>query len=324
MLALGSSAQLILLLLSGCVVAWLVLPAGWRGGKDSAVAGRFRRFAKRGGGANTEQGVRGRVSSIFSAGHDGSYGRMRAAIKTGFANIGGIKVLRRLVLGGVATAVLVPLAALLWLGWGAPAALTAAVGSGVGVMVLAYWQLKRRWQITFLDNLADAIDLVVRAVRSGIPVSEAIRVAGKEINEPVRTEFQQIADSIDLGIELKDALRTAAERIRLPDFDFFVVTLVIQRETGGQLAETLEGLSVVLRRRKELRMKIRAMTAEGRMSATIVAAMPIAAGLGMYLMDPDHIGRLFEPGTGQTMFYGALGLMGLGIAVTFQMTKVKP
>lgn len=71
-------------------------------------------------------------------------------------------------------------------------------------------------------------------------------------------------------------------------------------------------------------MKIRAMTAEGRMSATIVAAMPIAAGLGMYLMDPDHIGRLFEPGTGQTMFYGALGLMGLGIAVTFQMTKVKP
>lgn len=321
---LGLSEHLLLLLIFSAALFWLFMPARWRGGKNSAVGRRFRRFAKRGGNPDADGGARRSVSSIFSTDPDGSYGRIGAAIKTRFANIGGTKVLRRLVLGSIVLASVVLLVALFWLQWEVLIAFAAGLGAGTGGFLLAYWQLKRRWQITFLNNLADAIDLVVRAVRSGIPVSEAIRLAGQEINEPVRTEFQQIADSIDLGIELKDALRTAAERIRLPDFNFFVVTLVIQRETGGQLAETLEGLSVVLRRRKELRMKIRAMTAEGRMSATIVAAMPVTAGLAMYAMDPDHIGRLFEPGMGQTMLYSALGLMGLGIAVTFQMTKVKP
>jgi tight adherence protein B len=309
---------------TGILVLVLFLPTfSGRNGRR-AVANRFARYARRGSAesANTETLLGS--GGIFETEEGGTLKRLVGRASNRLANIGGARAVRIIAIAGCVAGGCALSLTLVWLRWDPVLALPASLGGGSGAMLCAYMQLKRRWQIAFLNNLADAIDLMVRAVRSGIPVAEAIRTAGREINEPVRSEFQRIADSIDLGIDLKEALRAAADRIRLPDFDFLVVALIIQRETGGQLAETMEGLSLILRRRKELRMKIRAMTAEGRMSAFIVSAMPIAAGTGMYLMDPDHVGRLFEPGTGQTMLYSAVTLMGVGIAVVFQMTKVKP
>ena len=184
--------------------------------------------------------------------------------------------------------------------------------------------LRRRWEIRFLNGFAEAIELVIRAFRSGIPVSEAIRVAGREISDPVRSEFRTISDALDLGIDLKDAMRAAADRVRLPDFDFLVTALVLQRETGGQLAETLENLSTILRKRKELRLKIKAITAEGRMSAIIVGMIPIVATLAMYFLDPHHIERLFVPGSGRTMLYCGVAFLAAGIAVTHLLTRIRP
>ncbi|WP_051328773.1 type II secretion system F family protein [Geminicoccus roseus] len=189
---------------------------------------------------------------------------------------------------------------------------------------LLHGQLKRRWQLAFLNGFADAIELVIRASRSGIPISEAIRVAGQEIADPVRSEFRLISNALDLGIDLKDALRTAASRVCLPDFDFLVTALILQRETGGQLAETLENLATILRRRKELRLKIKAMTAEGRMSAVVVGAIPLVAAAAMYFLDPGHIERLLVPGAGRSMLYVGIGLLAAGIAIIHFLTRVRP
>lgn len=199
-----------------------------------------------------------------------------------------------------------------------------SMASGIGVAFIGYGQMRRRWQIAFLDHLADAIDLMIRAVRSGIPVAEAIRVAGREVNDPVRTEFHRVSDGLDLGLDLRDAMSQVAARIRIPDFDFLVVALSIQRETGGQLADTLDNLSAILRKRKELRLKSRAMTAEGRMSATVVAILPFAVGGLMYYLNPEYTGKLFEPGTGQEMVLIGVGLLTLGIVVIHQMTRERP
>lgn len=185
-------------------------------------------------------------------------------------------------------------------------------------------QFRRRWQIAFLNGFADAIDLVIRAVRSGIPVSEAIRTAGQEIEDPVRTEFRAISDALDLGIDLKDALRQAAIRIDLADFDFLVTALILQRETGGTLAETLENLSSVLRRRKELRLKVKAMTAEGRMSAVIIGCIPLVAAAGMSFFAPDHMRLLLQPGGGRTMLGCGIGFLLSGVTVIHFLTRVRP
>ncbi len=320
-------ARMLLFLAGGAafgLVAVVLAPHWWRRRPAARTARRFRRYVHNARTASLTTLAPFSLHSVFEDEDRTWLQTQQNRFTNLFANIGGGRALRRLTVFGGAVGSVVLGTATVWLGWNLGPALLAAGLSAVAVGVIGYLQMKRRWQIAFLNNLADAIDLVIRAVRSGIPVSEAIRVAGQEINDPVRTEFQRISDAVDIGIDLKDALRGAGQRIRLPDFDFFVITLVIQRETGGQLAETLEGLAMILRRRKELRMKIRAMTAEGRMTAAIVGAMPIVAGGAMYAMDPDHIGRLFEPGTGQTMLYIALGMMGLGMLVVHQLTKVKP
>jgi len=318
-------SMLIFLLAGGTVGIFAVVlaPRWWLNRPTARTARRMVHYA-RAGKAVATAGPLFRAGSIFENETKNALERINASVSNLFANIGGGPSLRRLSLLALAAGLAALATTTLWLGWEFALALAAAIGAGVTVLGVGYVQLKRRWQVAFLDNLADAIDLVIRAVRSGIPVVEAIRTAGQEIQDPVRREFQRISDAMDLGIDLKVALREAAVRIRLSDFDFFVITLVIQRESGGQLTDTLEGLSIILRRRKELRLKVKAMTAEGRMSALIVGGMPIVAGGAMYAIDPNQIGRLFEPGTGQTMLTIALGLMALGILIVHQLTKVKP
>ncbi|WP_418158682.1 type II secretion system F family protein [Benzoatithermus flavus] len=250
--------------------------------------------------------------------------RLWTALSEKGARIGGAPILRSLAIVGTASA-LALLTGLRALDWFTPLPTLALTLLGTGIFLVVAWnQLQRRWQIRFLDNFADAIDLLTRAVRSGLPVTEAIRVAGRDVGEPVGGEFQKIADALDLGIDLKDALRQAARRIHLPDFDFLVVTLVLQRESGGQLAETLDGLSTILRRRKELRLKMRALTAEGRMSALIVSVLPILSGLGMYLVDPDYVLQLFRTSLGRTLLGIGAGCLVLGTIVVRHMTRARP
>ncbi|WP_148294242.1 type II secretion system F family protein [Azospirillum sp. B506] len=198
-------------------------------------------------------------------------------------------------------------------------ALAVAAAPVGGRMTLHSLAARRRR--AFLEGLPDAIDLIVRSVRAGIPVTAAMTLVGQEVQEPVRGEFKRLSDAVAIGIDLKEALDRAAERISLPDFDFFVICLMIQRETGGQLAETLQNLSDILRRRKDLRRKQRALTAEGRVSAKIVAAIPFVAGFGLFVLNPAYARKLIDDPTGNRMLLAASVALGLGLLVIARMTR---
>lgn len=314
---------LLALTVAGAVIGLLVtvvLPHWWW----SSPAARLRvRLARHVEGRLPARRSRAEVARIIGRPGERRENPLVRLVRARFIHLGGGRTVHLVVLAalGVAAVAAVLLGAVVQL---APVtAVLGGLGVGLGVAVLVLNELERRWQIAFLENFNDAIELIIRAVRTGIPVAEAIRQAGTEVNEPVSSEFRYIADSIDLGVDMRDALRQAADRVALADFDFFVVCLVLQRETGGQLTETLEGLTHILRRRKEIRLKIRALTAEGRMTAMIVGALPIVVAVLMFMLDPDHIMRLLDPGAGRIMLYYGLGSLAVGIFVINQLTKVR-
>jgi tight adherence protein B len=186
--------------------------------------------------------------------------------------------------------------------------------AAVGVPGLLLQLSQSRYQRRFLDAFPDALDLIVRGVRAGLPAPEAIEVVTREIRPPVGTEFRRMLDEMRIGIEMETALQHAADRIRVPDFHFFVVSLMLQRQTGGGIAETLSNLSTIIRQRKALRLKARALTAEATASAAIVAATPFVAGVGLFFINRDLMSILFVDPRGRLMLGLAIVCLLLGIA----------
>jgi Flp pilus assembly protein TadB len=176
-----------------------------------------------------------------------------------------------------------------------------------------YKMLVARFKRRFLTVFPDTLDLIIRAVRAGIPVSQAIGTAGIESEEPVRTTFRTMGDGLRLGAELKDVLEQASERLQLADFSFFAVCLILQRETGGNLGETLENLSGIIRMRRDIRMKTRALTAEGRISSNIIAAVPFAVAAFLYLVNRPYINLLFHTRAGHKILMLAAVLLTIGL-----------
>ena len=185
----------------------------------------------------------------------------------------------------------------------------------VGAPAIVLQLLQRRNQRQFLDIFPDALDLIVRAVRGGLPVLEAIQLAAHEIRQPVAVEFERMLGEIRIGVEMEDALQHAADRIRVPDFRFFVVSLLLQRRTGGSIAETLSNLSAIIRQRKALRMKARALTAEAMASTVVVAIMPFVAGVGLFLINRQVLAILFIDPRGRFMLGVAMVSLLFGIIV---------
>jgi len=224
----------------------------------------------------------------------------------------------------VATAIIAPVmigfAAAVTLGQ--PALSIALAGTAaVGAPALLVQFLQSRNQRQFLDIFPDAIDLIVRAVRVGLPIIEAIEQAAREIRTPVGTELERILGEIRIGVEIEDALQHAADRIRVPDFRFFVVSLLLHRETGGSIAEILSNLSSVIRQRKALRTKARALTAEATASAGVVAAMPFIGGLGLFFINREIMSVMFVDPRGRFMLgVATVGLL-LGMVVMKAMIK---
>jgi tight adherence protein B len=194
---------------------------------------------------------------------------------------------------------------------------SAAFGTPALLVRLAQSRNQRR----FLDLFPDALDLIVRGVRAGLPVLEAMEIAAREIGFPVGSEFARVLREIRIGVEIEDALQTAADRIRVADFRFFVVSLMLQRETGGGIAEILSGLSVIIRQRKLLRAKARALTAEATASTAVVAAMPFVAGAGLFLISRDMMSVLFVDPRGRLMLGIAMAALVLGIVVMKAMIR---
>jgi tight adherence protein B len=193
--------------------------------------------------------------------------------------------------------------------------------SAIGAPALLVRLLQSQNQRKFLDIFPDALDLIVRAVRVGLPIIEAIELAAREIRKPVGAELERILGELRIGVEIEDALQRAADRIRVPDFRFFVVSLLLHRETGGSIAEILSNLSTVIRQRKALRTKARALTAEATSSAAVVAVMPFIAGLGLFLINRQLMSiMLFDPRGRFMLGVAAVGLL-LGMLVMNAMIK---
>jgi len=165
------------------------------------------------------------------------------------------------------------------------------IGAGLPHMVVGHFIKKRGNQFT--SKFADAIDLLVRGLRSGLPVTETLGIVATEVPGPVGEEFKLVSDRIKVGRTMEDALQETADRLNMPEFSFFVITLAIQRETGGNLAETLSNLSDVLRKRAQMKLKIRAMSSESKASAYIVGALPFIVFGMIWWINPSYIGKFF-------------------------------
>jgi len=207
---------------------------------------------------------------------------------------------------GLATAGLGLLTLLLLLMKGAPLLLTLfammVVGGGVPHFVVG--RVISRRVAKFTLRFPDAIDLLVRGLRSGLPISETMGVVGSEMAGPVGEEFRAVADKMKIGRTMDAALQETADRLGTPEFQFFVITIAIQRETGGNLAETLSNLADVLRKRAQMKLKIKAMSSESKASAYIVGSLPFIVSLLVWMVAPDYFGAFF---TDQRLMVAAMG-----------------
>lgn len=170
-------------------------------------------------------------------------------------------------------------------------AIGAAAGAGLPHMAVNFL-IKRRTE-RFNAKFPDGIELLVRGLRSGLPVSETLGVIASEIPGPVGEEFRAVVDRIRVGRSMEEALQVTADKLGTPEFQFFVITLAIQRETGGNLAETLSNLSDVLRKRAQMKLKIRAMSSESKASAYIVGSLPFIVFAMIWWINPSYLADFF-------------------------------
>ena len=186
------------------------------------------------------------------------------------------------------------IAVIVFLKTGAPTMALGAgllVGAGLPHMVVGFF-IKRRSN-SFTSKFPDAIELLVRGLRSGLPVTETLGVVATEVPGPVGEEFKMVNDRIRIGKTMEDALQDSADRLNTAEFSFFVITLAIQRETGGNLAETLSNLADVLRKRAQMKLKIKAMSSESKASAYIVGSLPFIVFAMIYSINPEYLGGFF-------------------------------
>lgn len=179
----------------------------------------------------------------------------------------------------------------------------------------------RKRQRRFVALFPEAVDLMVRGLKSGVPVTQTIISVGEEIQDPVGIEFRRVSDSAALGVSLIDALWESAKRIDTAEFRFFVVALTIQRETGGNLGETLENLSDILRRRLQMQLKVKALSSEARSSAMIIGALPFAMFGILMALNPAYAMKLINDPRGLMMLGAGLCLMFFGAVLMARMVK---
>ncbi len=193
------------------------------------------------------------------------------------------------------------------------------IGAGLPHMAVNYF-IKKRTN-AFNSKFPDALELLVRGLRSGLPVTETLSVVASEIPGPVGEEFRAIVDRIKVGRSMEEALQVTADRLGTPEFQFFCITLAIQRETGGNLAETLSNLSDVLRKRAQMKLKIRAMSSESKASAYIVGALPFLVFGMIYWVNPGYLNDFFIDERLMVAGIGGFVWMGIGALIMAKMVS---
>lgn len=167
----------------------------------------------------------------------------------------------------------------------------------------------------FLGMFPESIDTICRALRSGLPITEAIATVGQEMPDPVGVEFRRVSDSVRMGRSLEESMWEVASRLDTPEYRFFIIALAIQRETGGNLAETLGNLSDLLRKRRQLKLKIRAMSSEARASAMIIGSLPFVMFTLLMAVNSEYMMILLNDMRGKILVGGGLTWISMGVFV---------
>lgn len=198
-------------------------------------------------------------------------------------------------------------------------ALGAAFATGFGLPRWILSFLVTRRQKAFLEEFANAIDVIVRGVKSGLPINDCLRIIANEAAEPVRTEFRDLVEGQKVGVSLEQGLAKIFERMPLAEVNFFQIVLGIQKKSGGNLAEALGNLSKVLRERKNMRAKIQSVSQEAKSSAAIIGALPPGVMGLLYVVSPDYLMPLFTTTTGHMIIAGGLCWMMIGVLIMRKM-----
>jgi tight adherence protein B len=192
-----------------------------------------------------------------------------------------------------------------------------AAGFGLPRWMLSF--LKKRRERKFIDNFADAVDVIVRGVKAGLPLGDCLKVIASDAPEPVKGEFRSIVETQTIGMPIGEACTRLYESMPLPEANFFGIVVSIQQKAGGNLSEALGNLSRVLRDRKKMAAKIRAMSMEAKASATIIGALPIAVMILVYITSPTYIELLWTTSLGRLMLASCAVWMSIGVFVMKKM-----
>lgn len=180
----------------------------------------------------------------------------------------------------------------------------------------------RKRNEAFIFLFPDVLDMIVRSVRSGFPINSALKMVAENMENPVKDEFQQVVNEIAMGRTLTQSLTRLGQRINEPDIHFFIVVLNVQQETGGNLAEVVSNLSQIIRKRKQLRLKIKAMTSEGRATALILGSLPFVVFFALWFVRRDYLEPLWTETAGMFVLGGALGLVALAMIIVNSMINI--
>ena len=224
--------------------------------------------------------------------------------------------------GAASAGIAVVAAGLAW-SQGLPILLALLLGTflGIGVPHLTVGITIGRRVGKFNAKFPDAIELLVRGLRSGLPISETIGVVGQEVSGPVGEEFRSISDKMKIGRSMDAALQETADRLGTPEFQFFTITIAIQRETGGNLAETLANLAEVLRKRAQMKLKIKAMSSESKASAYIIGALPFIVFVMIYNINQAYMMQFFIDQRLIATGLGGIVWMAIGAGIMAKMIR---
>ncbi|MEO6014791.1 MAG: type II secretion system F family protein [Devosia sp.] len=195
------------------------------------------------------------------------------------------------------------------------------IGTAVGYLLPKFWmgRRKKKYQNAYLDELPNAVEAIVRGVKSGLPLNDSMRLVAKEAKEPIKSEFQRILDQQTMGKSTSEAIQVLFDRMPLPEVNFFVVVITVQQQAGGNLSEALGNLARVLRNRKKMKQKIKAMSSEAKASAGIIGSLPFIVAVLVSLTTPSYLVPMFTTPIGLIWLGIAAIMMSIGVFIMSKM-----
>ncbi len=285
-------------------------------GGSKGTSGSVRaRDGQRAGGGGGKRNVQAALKDLEAA-RKGQ--KTRLTLRQRFAQAGVDWTEQNFMIGSAVAGFVVFLIIII-VGYGLLIGLAAGVAAAFGAPRWLLGYLSKKRQTAFSELFVNAVDVVVRGVKAGLPIGECMAIIARESPEPLGQEFRTLVEGQKLGISLTSGLGRMLERMPSTELNFFVIVLTIQGQSGGNLSEALGNLSTVLRERKLMKAKIQSMSSEAKASALIIGSLPILVGGMMFFIAPEHIGLLFSTTMGNMMVAGGLSVMGIGVFIMNKM-----